>query len=157
MEEKSSDKSIWGSVLICAALIVCAVILGGKLDGMSVSGGYGGSVGDVIVEAAPEYLYDNQAAEYLRMDWYTFERLLKRGDLDGTYVLFKAPAPKREETTAPPEPAPEPGPNGDVMLTEMVAEPDYYKPGDQYVFSRAKLDEYMQKLIEAGKAVQIPN
>ena len=147
MEQKSQP--IFSSLLICAALIICAFIVGGELGNISISGGDGGSGGDTIIQAEKEYLADSEAREYLCIDYEIFSRLLARGDLDGTYVLLQGANLKEKE---PPEVYS--GTSDHVPLSTETTEPaEEYKI---YVFSRAKLDEYMQKLIASGKTVTIP-
>jgi len=173
MEQKSQLK-VFNVLTVCVTLVICAVILGVKIDGIKIpdcSGGHfwGGHLSGNNVNAQvqkdfqKDYLKQWEVPGYLEIDDITFYRLFDRGDFDGSYVFFKAPKPK--PTTPPTPPALEPEPTTDnqtnpdnvAELTTMYVEPEYYEPPeDQYIFSRVKLDEYMQKLIEAGKAVQIP-
>ncbi|MDR1410242.1 MAG: hypothetical protein LBJ12_08325 [Oscillospiraceae bacterium] len=174
MENKSS-LSIAGAIIICAGLIISTLILGGKLDTLSiqfngdgyVGGGY--DSGDIIIEAQKDYLSEYEAAKYLNIFEEAFARLFQSGALDGTYVYMKAANFKEskpwvtESATETAKPTVEPTNNsGDgktPVETSVIEQTRSTEPFqvEIRVFSRAKLDECMQKLIEAGKTITIPN
>ena len=70
-----------------------------------------------------DYLNGSEAAEYLRMPWETFDEYLQSGKLDGMFVKI-----------------------GVVKTDEYEG---YSIFGEDYIFSRAKLNAFMDTLMDS--------
>jgi len=71
-----------------------------------------------------DYLYDNEAANYLKIQHETLYNWIQSGKLKGTYTTIELVA--NDENNQP------------------------VKAGTQYIFSKAKLTEFMNILIDSG-------
>ena len=91
---------------------------------------------EVSTKQANEYLSEWEAADYIRIDYDSFEKLLNEGKFNGTYIEIPV------EKTVPDEQAYEEmklAPEG----APVPAMPAIKVPGNVRVFIKVKLDEWM--------------
>jgi len=110
-----------GSLVLAAAIVVgCIILANAFARHYYSSGGYPvpSSITARIDSVDSGYLPEGQAVGYIGLDdWVVWERLIGSGALDGTYVTFEA------------------------TIAEGEADA---KEGVIRVFSKARLDEWMQ-------------
>ena len=119
----------WSVVLGCLIISIGIVVAGfsisrvieTKVFDSAVPGSF--DIYNSDVASYGDFLEEHEAVMYLRMNEETFGELLQSGKLDGTFAKVNATKVDGDEVVA---------------------------FGHQYIFSKAKLNEYMNGLIEAG-------
>ena len=140
------NKSILlGCAVIAAALVLAGGIAGGRIAdrlytaSSQVPGSFTVYSGDNPGQSrtASEYMSQWEAADYIRLDYDAFEKLLYEGELSGAFVEFSVEKTAVDEQAyadmlkTVPEGAPSPAP------------PVIRIPGVERVFVKDKLDEWM--------------
>jgi len=146
IDEKSKKriKKLTKKLLLPIALIICALIISLNFDKIHFSGGGGsGGSASAVIEATQDYMNFYGAREYLQISQSALSQLIKSGELDGTFVLFIEEREPYIEYSYDEET------NVETSSIVQTHETDY-------IFSRIKLDEYMQKLIEAKTTIKVP-
>ena len=123
MKKHSSSLSILASAIIIAiALFSLSNTIENRpyTDNSYIQGSI-----NVQTEQASDYMYEDEAASYLRLDldYELFRQLITNGTLDGTYVSYEA------------------GKTIDGGRTTL------------YIFSKLKLDEWMAKKTETNESL----
>ncbi|MFA5675244.1 MAG: helix-turn-helix domain-containing protein [Christensenellales bacterium] len=124
------QKFNWSTVV--AAVIICIgiIIAGNGIVTAINDRPFAGSafVPDVFQiynhDNSTEFLYEYEAANYLRIDEDTLYRWIQAGKLQGTYTTIELV-----------------GYDDNVQVVKM---------GTERIYSKAKLNEYMNSLIESG-------
>ena len=130
------------SILISAVLVLIGLItLSNTIQNRPFAGTPNfPSYIEVQTKQAGEYMSEWEAANYIRIDYDSFEKLLDEGKLRGTYIEIavekivpdeQAYEEMQEEMKSAPEDAPTP------------AMPAIKVPGVERVFIKIKLDEWM--------------
>jgi len=124
------QKFNWSPVIGCLLISIAIVIAGQgivtSINNQSMGGGVPSSF-DIYNHDETTYgdfLYDNEAADYLKIPQETLEKWIQSGKLKGTYTTVELVA--NDE-------------NGQAV-----------KAGTQFIFSKAKLTEFMNNLINTG-------
>ena len=126
------------SILICAILILIGLI---KLSNTIQNRPFAGTPNippsiEVSTKQTSDYMSEWEAADYIRIDYDSFDKLLNEGKLKGTYV--EIPVEKTvpdEQTYAEMTPVPDGAPTPAMPVTRV--------PGVEKVFVKIKLDEWM--------------
>ncbi|MCL1828493.1 MAG: hypothetical protein FWG32_03245 [Oscillospiraceae bacterium] len=124
---------IFGAVLILAGLITLSNAIRNRP--FAVTSNIPSSI-EVKTEQASEYMYEWEAAGYIRIDYDSFNRLLNEGKLNGTYI--EMPVQKTvpdEKAYAEMFPVPEGAPSPAMPVTTVN--------GVERVFFRSELDKWM--------------
>jgi len=110
-----------GCLIISIGIVIAGFKIGGAIEHQSFGSPVPGSF-EIYNSRGDygDYMDEVQAAAYLCIQLETFEKYLQSGKLDGTFVNISAPKMDGNEVVA---------------------------VGDLYIFSRAKLDEFMLGLI----------
>ncbi len=123
------QKLNWSAVIGCLLISIAIIIAGqGIVTAMnnrpvgSVPGSF-----DIFnhdeTTTYDDFLYDNEAAQYLKITQETLEKWIQSGKLKGTYTTVEISASDE---------------SGKIV-----------KAGTQYIFSKEKLTEFMNKLIKS--------
>lgn len=121
------QKFNWSAIIGCLFLSIAIVIAGQgivtAIQNQPVGGGVPGSfaVYNHDVTTYGDYLYDNEAADYLKIPVETLGEWVQSGKLKGTYT--------------------------NVELVANDEKGQVIKAGTQYIFSKEKLTEFMNNLI----------
>ena len=124
------QKSNWSIILGCLIIAIGIIVAGQSIAAAINNQPSASSVLDVynhddnsVYGVNGDFLYDNEAADYLKIQQETLQQWIQSGKLKGTYTTVEYFADDE---------------NGQTV-----------KAGTEYIFSKAKLAEFMNNLINS--------